>query len=234
MGARTIEHFQGLWSQDPAMHRLFRIVERVARTDVRVLVRGETGAGKELVAQAVHALSARARRPFRAINCAALPASLLESELFGHVKGAFTGAVRDAPGHLKLASGGTLFLDEVGEMPLELQAKLLRAIETREVLRLGAVRPVAIDVRFLAATHRDLIKMVEAGTFRADLYYRVNGISIHKVIRTPTTIIVRSHRLMNGSAKSAGPYFHAAMKISTSSPTHAVFPNWINQKLGTK
>ena len=172
------EHFQGLWSADPAMKRMFRIVERVARTEATVLVRGETGAGKELVATAIHALSHRAEGPLRAINCAAVPGPLLESELFGHARGAFTGAVRETPGHFKLADHGTLFLDEVAELSLDLQAKLLRVLETRTVLPVGASKPVAVDVRIVAATHRSLRKEVEQGRFRADLMYRLRVIPI--------------------------------------------------------
>ncbi len=172
------ELFHGMWTRDPRMKQAFRIIEKVAAEDFTVLVRGETGAGKELVAHAIHALSPRHAGPFRAINCAALPANLLESELFGHVRGAFTGAVRDAAGHVQLADGGTLFLDEVAELPLELQAKLLRVIETRAVLPVGARDAVPVDVRFVSATHRALRAEVAAGRFRADLMYRLRVIPI--------------------------------------------------------
>ena len=172
------ELFHGMWSADAATRRMFRVVEKVARTGSSVLVRGETGSGKELVAAAIHALSTRASGPFRAINCAAMPAPLLESELFGHVRGAFTGAVRDNPGHFKLADKGTLFLDEVGELPLELQAKLLRVLETHAVMPVGGREPIAVDVRIVAATHRALRKEVEAGRFRADLMYRLRVIPV--------------------------------------------------------
>jgi transcriptional regulator with PAS, ATPase and Fis domain len=178
VGADGPELFHGLWSGDAAMKRMFRIIEKVARTDATVLVRGDTGAGKELVATAVHALSPRASGPFRAINCAAVPAPLLESELFGHARGAFTGAVRDAPGHFKLAHKGTLFLDEVAELSLDLQAKLLRVLETHSVMPVGAREPVAVDVRIVSATHRALRKDVETGRFRADLMYRLRVIPI--------------------------------------------------------
>ncbi len=170
--------FHGMWTQTPSMREVFRIIERVAADDSTVLVRGETGTGKELVAQALHTLSSRSKGPFRAINCAALPANLLESELFGHVRGAFTGAVSDTPGHLQLAHKGTLFLDEVAEMPLELQAKLLRVLETRSVLPVGARQPLPIDVRIVSATHRALRQEVEQGRFRADLMYRLRVIPI--------------------------------------------------------
>jgi transcriptional regulator with PAS, ATPase and Fis domain len=170
--------FHGMWTRDPRMKETFRIIEKVAREDVTVLVRGETGAGKELVAHAIHALSPRRSGPFRAINCAALPPNLLESELFGHVRGAFTGAVSDTPGHVQLAHGGTLFLDEVAELPLELQAKLLRVIETRSVLPVGGRDAVPVDVRFVSATHRALRAEVAAGRFRADLMFRLRVIPI--------------------------------------------------------
>jgi transcriptional regulator with PAS, ATPase and Fis domain len=170
--------FQGMWTGDPAMKRLFQLVEKVAASEASVLVRGETGSGKELVATAIHALSARRNGPFRAINCAALPPNLLESELFGHARGAFTGAVRDSPGHFRLADKGTLFLDEVAELPLELQAKLLRVVETHTVIPVGGRDSVAVDVRIVAATHRSLRREVEAGRFRPDLMYRLRVVPL--------------------------------------------------------
>jgi transcriptional regulator with PAS, ATPase and Fis domain len=170
--------FHGMWTCDARMKQSFRVIEKVAAEDMTVLIRGETGSGKELVAHALHALSTRRDGPFRAINCAALPPNLLESELFGHVRGAFTGAVRDTPGHIQLADGGTLFLDEVAELPLELQAKLLRVIETRSVLPVGGRDAIPVDVRFVSATHRSLRAEVAAGTFRADLMYRLRVIPI--------------------------------------------------------
>jgi len=146
----------------------------VAPTDSGVLIQGETGTGKELVAQAIHNRSARRDRPFIKVNCAAIPSGLLESELFGHEKGAFTGAVMRKPGRFELADKGTLFLDEVGDIPLELQAKLLRVLQEHEFERLGSIRTQQVDVRVIAASHRDLKEMVEEGTFRSDLYYRLH------------------------------------------------------------
>ncbi|WP_342377836.1 sigma 54-interacting transcriptional regulator [Myxococcus stipitatus] len=172
------EVFHGLWTQDAELRRVFRIVEKVARTESSVLVRGESGTGKEHIAHALHVLSPRGKGPFRAINCAALPPNLLESELFGHVRGAFTGAVRDSPGHFRLAHGGSLFLDEVAELPLDLQAKMLRVLETRTVIPVGGRAPVPVDVRIIAATHRALRREVEAGRFRADLMYRLRVVPI--------------------------------------------------------
>jgi len=170
--------FHGMWARAASMKHVFHIIERVAPEDATVLVRGETGTGKELVASAIHALSKRSKGPLRALNCAALPGNLLESELFGHARGAFTGAVKDTPGHVQLANRGTLFLDEVAELPLDLQAKLLRVIETRTVIPVGAREPIPVDVRIVAATHRALRKEVEAGRFRADLMYRLRVIPI--------------------------------------------------------
>jgi transcriptional regulator with PAS, ATPase and Fis domain len=170
--------FHGMWTQSANMKHVFHVIERVAPEEATVLVRGETGSGKELVASAVHALSGRKKGPFRALNCAALPSNLLESELFGHARGAFTGAVKDVPGHVQLAHRGTLFLDEVAELPLELQAKLLRVIETRSVIPVGARDPVPVDVRIVSATHRSLRREVEQGRFRADLMYRLRVIPI--------------------------------------------------------
>ena len=170
--------FHGMWTRDPGMKRIFHVVERAAQRDVSVLVRGPTGSGKELIARAIHELSPRRTGPFRAINCAALPPTLLESELFGHVRGAFTGALKDSPGIFRAAHGGTLFLDEVAEMPLDLQAKLLRVLETRTVIPIGGTEAVEVDVRIVAATHQSLRRAVEQNRFRADLMYRLRVVPI--------------------------------------------------------
>ena len=154
-------------------------IAKVARTDAKVLVTGESGAGKELVARAIHKASARARGPFEKLNCAALPKDLVESELFGYEKGAFTGAVQMKRGRLEAADQGTLFLDEVGDMSLDTQAKFLRAIETGEIERLGSTRTIAVDTRIVAATNKDLQAEIAAGRFREDLFYRLNVVPIH-------------------------------------------------------
>ncbi|MHC4959512.1 MAG: sigma-54-dependent transcriptional regulator [Planctomycetota bacterium] len=167
--------------ESPLMQRVVEQVKRVARTNATVLITGESGTGKELVARMVHRESLRVRGAFVPVNCAGLTESIIESELFGHVKGAFTGAVRAKPGKFELADSGTLFLDEIGEIPLNIQVKLLRVLQEREVERVGGEEPIKIDVRLVCATHRDLEQMVAEGTFREDLYYRIKVI----VIRLP-------------------------------------------------
>jgi two-component system response regulator HydG len=158
---------------------VLKLAEMVAPTDSTILITGESGTGKEIVARYIHRLSERENGPFVSINCGALPENLLESELFGHIKGSFTGAVRDKEGLLVAAKGGTFFMDEIGEMSPALQVKLLRALQEREVVPVGATEPVAIDVRVIAATNRDLEHEIRRGTFRSDLYYRLNVITLH-------------------------------------------------------
>jgi formate hydrogenlyase transcriptional activator len=167
-------NFEEIVGKSAALQRVLRQVEVVAPTDSGVLVQGETGTGKELIARAIHNLSARRDRPFVKLNCAAIPSGLLESELFGHEKGAFTGAIMRKAGRFEIADKGTLFLDEVGDIPLELQPKLLRVLQEHEFERLGSTRTQQVDVRVIAATHRDLKQMVENGQFRSDLYYRLH------------------------------------------------------------
>jgi transcriptional regulator with PAS, ATPase and Fis domain len=170
--------FHGMVARSPAMHRIFRLVELLRDTDATVLVTGESGTGKEMVARALHDTSARAHGPFVAVNCAAIPSELLESELFGHVRGAFTGAVRDRPGRFELARGGTLFLDEIGDLAPALQAKLLRVLQEHAYERVGDARPRTADVRVVAATHLNLQRAVADGRFREDLYYRLRVVPI--------------------------------------------------------
>jgi formate hydrogenlyase transcriptional activator len=166
--------FEQFIGRAPALKSVLVDVERVAQTDSTVLVLGETGTGKELIARAVHNVSARCERPFIKLNCAAIPFDLLESELFGHEKGAFTGAVSQKIGRFEMADTGTLFLDEIGDLPLALQPKLLRVLQEQEFERLGSGRTHRINVRLIAATHRDLTEMVGRSEFRSDLYYRLN------------------------------------------------------------
>jgi len=166
--------FDEIVGETPAMQAVFQTIEKVAPTDASVYIHGESGTGKELVARAIHARSKRASGPFVKVNCGALTETLLESELFGHEKGAFTGAVSQKVGRFELAHQGSLFLDEVGDIPPELQPKLLRVLQEQEFERLGGTRTIKVDVRLVAATHRDLTKMVADGRFREDLYYRLN------------------------------------------------------------
>ncbi|HET6333584.1 MAG TPA: sigma 54-interacting transcriptional regulator [Polyangiales bacterium] len=163
----------------PTMLEVFRTVEKVANTDISVLITGETGTGKELIARALHDRSDRAEKPFIVVNCGAIPENLIESELFGHVRGAFTGAVATRPGKFQLADTGTLFLDEVGELPLPLQVKLLRALQEKTVIKVGDTKPERVDIRVVAATNRELENEMRAGNFREDLFYRLNVINIH-------------------------------------------------------
>ena len=163
----------------PRMREVFDFVKVIAGGDSSVLITGESGTGKELVANLIHNSSPRRHRPFVAVSCAILAETLIESELFGHERGAFTNAVKDRPGRFELAEGGTLFLDDIDDVPLAMQVKLLRVLQTRTVERLGSVRPIAIDVRVLTGSKRDLRKLVAAATFRDDLFYRLNVIPIH-------------------------------------------------------
>lgn len=169
---------KGIVAASPQMLSLCRMVEKVAPADVTTLVLGETGTGKELLARAIHDLSHRADKTFAAINCAAIPENLLESELFGYEKGAFTGATQSKKGKIEMANGGTLFLDEIGDMPMALQAKLLRFLQERVVDRVGSVNPVQVDVRVVCATHRNVEDLVASGEFREDLYYRISEITL--------------------------------------------------------
>ena len=173
-----VEDFYGIKTVAPQMVEFFELARRAARTDSAVLIRGESGTGKELVARALHRLSARARAPFRALNCATLTPELLASELFGHVRGAFTGAVRDRQGLFALAEGGTVFLDEVAEMPLGLQAQLLRVVENKTFVPVGGTEPVTANVRIMSATNQALRLAVEERRFREDLMYRVRVVPL--------------------------------------------------------
>jgi two-component system nitrogen regulation response regulator GlnG len=178
-GLREVWEFGALIGRHPRMQEVYKTIGRIAASDVTVLLRGESGTGKELVARAIHHYSRRAGRPFVAVSAAAIPGTLLESELFGHERGAFTDAKERKLGKLELAHGGTLFLDEIGDMPPDLQTKLLRALQERTIERVGGHEPIRVDVRVLAATNRDLEAMMREGRFREDLFYRLNVVAVN-------------------------------------------------------
>jgi len=179
VGIEANQHYPEIIGQSSELRQTLQLMKRVAPTNTTVLILGETGTGKELVARAIHNISSRRAKPMIKVNCAALPANLIESELFGHERGSFTGAIDRRIGKFEQAHQSTLFLDEIGEMPLELQVKLLRALQEKEIERIGGRTTIGVDVRIIAATNRDLEKEVEAGRFRADLFYRLNIFPIH-------------------------------------------------------
>ena len=170
--------FEGLWGKNPTMQGIFEVLRRVAPANISVLIEGQSGTGKELLAWAIHNNSPRRDKPFKPVNCAGLTETLLESELFGHVKGAFTGAANDRKGLFEIADKGTLFLDEIGDMPLTMQAKLLRVLEDGIVIPVGSHKPIVVDVRLISATNHDLTKLIEEKKFRQDLFFRIKGVSI--------------------------------------------------------
>jgi formate hydrogenlyase transcriptional activator len=208
VGGRVQREHHGaeLIGASPALKEVVRQVEVVAPTDATVLLQGETGAGKECFARAVHQLSARRDRPFIAVNCAAIPAALLESELFGHERGAFTGALTQRRGRFELAHRGTLFLDEIGDLPLEVQPKPLRVLQEQEFERVGGIHTQRVDVRLVVATNRDLAQMVAAGQFRADLYYRLNvfPITVPPLRQRPEDIPLLVGHFMRRYARQLG------------------------------
>ena len=171
--------FHGIIGESPAMKKVFDLLQRAATSEAPMIIYGESGTGKELVARAVHELGSRKNRPFVQLNCAALNESLLESELFGHTKGSFTGAYRHKVGRFEAADGGDLFLDEIGDIPLSVQVKLLRVLESKQFERVGDHRPIRVDVRFITATNKDLSALIEEKKFRDDLFFRINVIPIH-------------------------------------------------------
>jgi len=197
--------FRTIVGQSKEMEKVFMVIRKVADTEASILITGESGTGKELVARSIHANSSRREAPFVAINCAAIPRDLLESELFGHMKGAFTGAIKDKTGKFQLADGGTLFLDEVGELPLELQPKLLRALQEKEVEPVGGTKVQKVDVRIVAATNLNIDKAIADGTFREDLYYRLSVIPLHlpplRERRKDIPLLIRYFCTKHGSDK---------------------------------
>ncbi len=197
--------FRTLVGSSQQMEKVFAIVRKVADTEASVLITGESGTGKELVARSIHSLSSRKASPFIAINCSAIPRDLLESELFGHLKGAFTGAVRDKPGKFELADGGTIFLDEVGELPIELQPKLLRVLQEKEIEPVGSSHPRKIDFRVIAATNLDIEKALGESGFREDLYYRLAVIPIHlpplRERKEDITLLLRHFCIKHGATE---------------------------------
>lgn len=215
---------QAIITRSPIMEDLLQQTWLVAQSDASVFIRGDSGTGKELLAQAIHNASNRADRPFVTINCAAIPENLLESELFGYTKGAFTGANRNYPGLILEADGGTLFLDEIGDMPMGLQAKLLRVIQERSVRALGTAQNLSIDIRVISATHRDIDLAVKDGSFREDLYYRLNVVSLHlpplSERREDITVLVNAMlaELAKKTGKDAKSMSPAAMEILLQAP----------------
>ena len=206
-----------LVGSSPPMQEVFKQISLVAPTELPVLITGETGTGKDLAARAIHAHSPRRHRPFVATSLGALAPSVIESELFGHVRGAFTGATSDRPGLFAIADGGTLFLDEIGEAPLDLQVKLLRALETREVTPVGAAAPRKLDVRVIAATNRDLVAAIAAGTFREDLYHRLHVFPIHMpplAARRDDIDTLAAHVLARQAAGRATPTISEAFRVA--------------------
>ena len=212
-----LEHnFEEIISKSDALRNILRKVEQVASTDATVLILGETGTGKELIARAVHNISARRERPLVKVNCAALPANLIESELFGHEKGAFTGALAHKIGRFELADGGTVFLDEIGDLPLEMQVKMLRILQEGEFERLGNPSTIKVDVRVIAATNRDLEKALENGDFREDLYYRLNVFPITSPPlreRKDDIPLLVNHFIMKYGAKTGKKIESAPQKV---------------------
>ena len=178
VGPNSETQYEGIIGHSNQMKEIFQVIEKVADSDSTIIIHGESGSGKGLVAKAIHKKSYRQKKPFISINCGAIPENLLESELFGHVRGAFTGATSPKPGKFELADGGTIFLDEIGDMSPDLQVKILRVLEEREFEQVGGCKSIQVDVRIIAATHRNLEEEVEKGNFREDLYYRLNVIPV--------------------------------------------------------
>jgi transcriptional regulator with GAF, ATPase, and Fis domain len=218
----------GMIGDSPPMRAVFERIERVAPSQVPVLIQGETGTGKELVAKALHDGSPRRSKPFLAENCAAVPANLLESELFGHVRGSFTGAIADRPGHFVAADGGTVFLDEIGDMPLAMQSKLLRVLQEGEVRPVGSNKTQKVDVRVVAATNKDLQAMVRAKMFREDLYFRLNVVTIKlpPLRERGNDVLLLARALVAGGARGARAESEAGKTHAISEDALAALARW--------
>ncbi|CAN7582519.1 sigma-54-dependent response regulator transcription factor FleR [Aquipseudomonas alcaligenes] len=225
LGRATAGEGEGPVAQEPASLQLLELAARVARSDSTVLISGESGTGKEVLARYIHQQSPRAAKPFIAINCAAIPDNMLEATLFGHEKGAFTGAIAAQPGKFELADGGTILLDEISEMPLGLQAKLLRVLQEREVERVGARKPIELDIRVLATTNRDLAGEVAAGRFREDLYYRLSVFPLawRALRERPADILPLAERLLGKHVKKMN---HAPVRFSAEARHALVSHPW--------
>ena len=225
LGRLAISEQDGPVAQEPASVQLLALATRVAQSDSTVLITGESGTGKEVLARFIHQQSPRASKPFIAINCAAIPDNMLEATLFGHEKGAFTGAIASAPGKFELADGGTILLDEISEMPLGLQAKLLRVLQEREVERVGARKPIHLDIRVLATSNRDLAAEVAAGRFREDLYYRLSVFPLawRPLRERPADIVPLAERLL---AKYVKKMNHAPIRLSPQAQMSLMNHSW--------
>jgi transcriptional regulator with GAF, ATPase, and Fis domain len=215
----------------PSMMEVFRKLQKVATTDISVLITGETGTGKELIAHEIHRRSGRVNGPFVVINCGAIPENLIESELFGHVRGAFTGAVSSRPGKFQVANGGTLFLDEIGELPLNLQVKLLRALQERVVFRVGESKPEKVDIRVVAATNRVLEEEIRAGRFREDLYYRLNVVNLFlpPLRERGDDVLIIARALLSKHAEELGTHVHGLTPQALAAIKKSPWPGNIRQ-----
>lgn len=228
---RAQERFEGLIGRSEPMRHIFEMIQRVANAKTPVLILGESGTGKEMVAKAIHAQSNRAQGPFIALNCAALPEHLLESALFGHRRGAFTGATDHHQGLFQAAHGGTLFLDEIGEMPLVMQAKVLRALQEQKVLAVGSLKEEDVNLRVIAATNRPLLEEVKAGRFREDLYYRLNVIPLHlpPLRERPSDIPLLTEHFLNHYAQEFGKHIHRVNPSVMSALVSSQFPGNVRE-----
>nr|HMN49249.1 sigma 54-interacting transcriptional regulator [Ignavibacteriaceae bacterium] len=224
-------NFKELITASDVMYKVFNLVEIFAPTNETILIVGETGTGKDLIAKKIHDLSPRKDKPFIAVNLASISPTLFESELFGHVKGSFTGADRDKQGYFEAANGGTIFLDEIGEIPKELQGKLLRAIQYNEIFKIGTSQPIKLDIRIIAATNRDLTDDVNKGKFRADLYYRLNRghISLPPLRKRGNDVILLSNYLIKVANAKYNKNVTGLSRVATAQLRHYFFPGNVRE-----